>query len=134
VANKCPRKYFHECLAHVRQIYLSPSVKMARKAFRGWERTWRDRVPRAVRCLVKDIDDLLRFLQCPVEHHRIIRTTNVIERPFQEFRRRLKPMGTFPDMRSCKRLILAQFQYYNHRRSRRCNPVEEIALTYKWAA
>ena len=134
VANKCPRKYLDECLAHARQIYLSPSVKMAMKAFRGWERTWRDRVPRAVRCLAKDIDDLLRFLQCPVEHHRIIRTTNVIERLFREFRRRLKPMGTFPDMGSCKRLILAQFQYYNHRWSRRCYRIKEIALTYRQAA
>jgi transposase-like protein len=49
------------------------------RVFREWQCTWRGKVPRAVRCLAKDIDKLLRFLDCPTQHHRIIRTTNVIE-------------------------------------------------------
>lgn len=134
VANNCPRKYLKECIAHARQIYLSPTVKIAMKVFREWERTWRDRTPKAVQCLARDIDKLLRFLECPVEHHRIIRTTNVIERLFRELRRRVKPLGTFPDISSCKRLILALFLYHNNRWSRRCYRIKEIALTNRQAA
>ena len=79
VANKCPRKYSKQCIAHAQEIYLSPTVKIALRVFREWQCTWRGKVPRAVKCLTRDIDKLLRFLDCPSQHHRIIRTTNVIE-------------------------------------------------------
>jgi len=134
VANKCPKKYLKECVAHARQIYLSPTVKIAMRVFREWERTWRDKVPRAVRCLAKDIDDLLRFLDCPWEHHRIIRTTNVIERLFREIRRRLKVMGTFSDTASCKRITYSLFAYHNTRWTRTSYRIKQIALTYRRAA
>jgi len=72
VANNCRREYLKDCIAHARQIYLSPTVKIAMRVFREWERTWRGKASHAVKCLVKDIDKLLRFLECPVQHHRII--------------------------------------------------------------
>lgn len=134
VSNNCPKKYLKECIAHARQIYLSPTVKIAMRVFRDWEKTWRDRCPKAVKCLAKDIDKLLRFLQCPLEHHRIIRTTNVIERLFKELRRRLKVMGTFSDTASCKRITYSLFAYHNTRWTRTCYRIKEIALTRKQAA
>ncbi|TLN03031.1 IS256 family transposase, partial [bacterium] len=39
VANKCPKKYREACVAHARKIYLSPTVKIAMRVFREWERT-----------------------------------------------------------------------------------------------
>jgi len=134
VANKCPRKYLKQCTAHAGQIYLSPTVKMAMRVFREWERTWGDKVPRAVKCLAKDIDNLLRFLECPSQHYRIIRTTNVIERLFRELRRRLKVMGTFSDTASCKRITYSLFAYHNTRWTRTCYRIKQIASTYKKAA
>jgi transposase-like protein len=109
-------------------------VKIAIKVFREWEKTWRHTASKAVQCLARDIDKLLAFLECPVEHHRVIRTTNVIPPKAGELRRRVKPMGTFPDMSSCKRLILALFLYHNNRWSRRCYRIKEIALTKMKAA
>jgi len=38
-----------------------------------------DKARKAVKCPAMDNDNLLRFLKCPVEHHKIVRTTNVIE-------------------------------------------------------
>jgi len=134
VANNCRREYLKECIAHARQIYLSPTVKIAMKVFREWEKTWRDRCPKAVKCLAKDIDKLLRFLECPVEHHRILRTTNVIERLFRELRRRLKVMGTFSDTASCKRITYSLVAYHNTRWTRTSYRIKEIALTHKQAA
>jgi putative transposase len=134
VANKCPRAHRKDCIAHARQIYLSPTVKIAMRVFREWERTWRDKVPRAVKCLAKDIDNLLPFLRCPDPHHRIIRTTNVIERLFRELRRRLKVMSTFSDTASCKRIVYSLFAYHNTRWKRTCYRIKEIACTYRRAA
>lgn len=134
VANNCPRKFLNECIAQARQIYLSPTVKTALKVFRVWEKTWRGRCPTAVRCVARDIDKLLQFLKCPREHHRIIRTTNIIERVFKELRRRLRVMGTFSDAKSCKRITYALFAYHNTRWIRMSSRVKEIALTYKQAA
>ena len=82
--------------------FTSPTVKIAMRVFRECERTWRDKAPKAVKCLARDIDKLLRFLECPIEHRRIIRTTNVTERLFREVRRRVRVMGTFADTTSCK--------------------------------
>jgi hypothetical protein len=41
------------------------SGRMRLRVFRESERAWRERVSQAVRCLARDIDDLLRFLECP---------------------------------------------------------------------
>jgi transposase-like protein len=134
VANYCPRKFLKECIAQARQIYLSPTVKTALNVFRVWEKTWRGRCPKAVRCLARDIDKLLPFLNCPVEHHRIIRTTNIIERVFKELRRRLRVMGGFSDVKSCKRITYSLFAYHNTRWIRMSSRIKEIASTYKQAA
>ena len=137
VANNCPKKYLNDCVAHARKIYLSPTVKIALRVFREWERTWRDKAPKAVRCLARDIDNLLVFLKCPVEHHRIIRTTNVMapKAPlFRELKRRVRVMGTFPDMGSCRRMIYAFFTYHNRRWARSSYRIKEIALNQKQVA
>jgi transposase-like protein len=134
VANYCPRKFLKECIAQARQIYLSLTVKTALKVFREWEKTWRRRCPRAVACLARDIDKLLQFLKCPVEHHRIIRTTNIIERLFKELRRRLRVMGIFSDAKSCKRITYSLVAYHNTRWIRMSCRIKEIALTHKQAA
>ena len=116
------------------RIYLSPMIKIAMRVFREWERTWHERVPRAVACLARDIDKLLQFLKGPPEHHRITRTTNIIERLFREMRRRLKVMGTFPDIASAKRMTFSLFTYYNTRWERPGNLIKQIAITQKEAA
>lgn len=134
VANYCRKQYRTACVGHARQIYLSPTVKIAMRVFRDWERTWRESCPKAVNCLARDIDKLLPFLDRPVEHHRIIRTTNVIERLFRELRRRVRVMGTFPDTASCKRITYSLFAYHNTRWTRTSYRIKEIARTNKQAA
>lgn len=134
VANKCPKKYQKECIAQARKIYLSPTVRIALRVFREWEKTWQDKVPQAVKCLARDIDKLLVFLERPLEHHKIIRTTNVIERLFRELRRRLKVMGTFSDTPSCKRITYSLFAYHNTRWVRTSYRIKEIALANREAA
>ena len=58
---------------------------------------------------------MLAFLDCPREHARRIRTTNVIERVFREVRRRIRPMNCFKNDASCSRILYAIFTYMNRR-------------------
>ena len=121
VAKKLPRKLQQQCMADARKIYLAQSVGRARKTFNWWKQKWMDRAPRAVKCLERDLDKLLPFLNCPREHRVRIRTTNVIERSFRELRRRLKVMGSFRDTASAQRILCALMTFNNTRWKRKQN-------------
>lgn len=75
--------------------------------FREWANGWREVAPKAVRCLERDLDDLLTFLDFPEAHRKKIRTTNVIERSFREVRRRARTMSCFNNFGSCERIVYA---------------------------
>ncbi len=62
----------------------------------------------------EDLDDLLNFFDCPVEHRIKIRTTNAIERSFREVRRRTRVFSCFSNTQSCERIIFAIFSHLNH--------------------
>ena len=51
---------------------------------------------KAIACLVEVLNETLRFFDFPYRIWASIRTTNIIERVFREFRRRTKVMDTFP--------------------------------------
>ncbi len=78
--------------------------------------TWGERYPEAVRCLTRDVEELLTFFifEDPDQRKRV-RTTNAIERRFREVRRRTRPMGVFSDRTSIERILFAVFTYENQR-------------------
>ena len=47
------------------------------------------------------------ILRCPVRHQRSIRTTNLLERAFQESRRRTKVIPHFFTERACLKLVFS---------------------------
>ncbi len=63
--------------------------------------------PAAVACLQDDRAALTSFLRFPVEHHKRIRHTNLIERTFGETRRRVKVIGRLPGETTCTSLVWA---------------------------
>jgi putative transposase len=93
------------CLAQVQEIYRAQNRKAAREAWKRWKERWEGEAPAAVAGLGKELEALLTFLDCPREHHRLIRTTNYIERLFREVRRRTRLMGAFANRPSCDRLL-----------------------------
>ncbi len=113
VAVKIPRRWQEECLRGAKRIYLAESKREAVKRFWEWAEEWRGRVPKAVECIEKDLDELLSFYDFPKKHWRKIRTTNGIERAFREIRRRIRSISCFEDKKSCERIIYALFQYNN---------------------
>jgi putative transposase len=77
---------------------------------------WEERYPRAVRCLMRDLEELLTYFQFDdPDWRRASRTTNAIERRFVEVRRRTRPMGVFSDRTSIERIMYALFAYENQR-------------------
>ena len=131
VANVLKRSQQKECLAGARAVYLAESRKNAIQAYWAWARRWRGEAPKAVACLDRDLDSLLSFLDCPSEHHRMVRTTNAIERCFREVRRRTRPMTCFNNNASCERIIYAVFSHLNRdgRKGSRPQPIYTQRVT-----
>lgn len=68
---------------------------------------YRDVYPRAVASFEDDLEASLAHLRLPPVHRRIVRTTNVIERAFEEERRRTKVIPRFMDEKSALKLAFA---------------------------
>ncbi|MFQ5814547.1 MAG: transposase [Anaerolineae bacterium] len=60
-----------------------------------FQRQWASLEPKAVRCFMNDFDLTLNYLRVPFPHQRLIRTTNLLERFFREFRSRADEIGCF---------------------------------------
>jgi len=112
VANACPKKH-HACVRQARTIYLAANRVQAQAAFQCWKQAWRTRCPKAVACLEQDLEELLSFFDCPVEHRIKVRTTNAIERSFREVRRRTNVFSCFSNSASTERIIYAILTHLN---------------------
>lgn len=58
-------------------------------------------------CLEEGLEECIVYLKFPREHHRRIRTTNLLERTFGEGKRRTKVIPRFPTESSCLKLFYA---------------------------
>jgi len=57
--------------------------------------------PALVRCMEKDLEACIAYMNHPPNRWKHIRTTNIIERSFKEVKRRVKVMEQFPTEESC---------------------------------
>jgi transposase-like protein len=98
----------------LRAIYAAENRPKARSAARRFADRWEAKYPAAVRCLQRDLDELLTFF-CfkDPKWRKAVRTTNAIERRFREVRRRTRPMGVFSDRTSMDRILYAVFTHEN---------------------
>ena len=94
------RKAPKHALANLREdfhrIVYAATGDAARAAHTAFERTWATRCPGVVRSLREGGDELLTFFRFPKAQWKTLRTTNVIERLNEEFRRRVKTQGSLP--------------------------------------
>ncbi|MCL6581909.1 MAG: IS256 family transposase [Firmicutes bacterium] len=63
--------------------------------------------PSAMRSFTEDLQASLAHLKLPVVHRRHIRTTNLVERSFEEERRRAKVIPRFRGEKECLKLVFA---------------------------
>lgn len=113
IVGKCPRSLRGVVPAEAKLIFYANSQAEARERFHEFKARWQKQLPQIVECIEKDLDQLIAFYQFPYQHWVKIRSTNVIERAFKEFRRRIKVMETFPNEQSCLRIMLALSKMLN---------------------
>jgi putative transposase len=122
VAQHLKKSQQQACLAPAQERYRATSQREVRQAWQRWQERWAPEAPEAVACLAQDLEALCTFLHCPAAHHRLIRTTNYIERLIRELRRRTRPMGAFADKSSADRLFSGVVRRVNKNWSRKTLP------------
>ncbi len=90
VLDKLPKSSHGKAKGLLKDIYTADTRKLATEAVDHFCETFYPKHPKAVDCLVKDKDELLRFYDFPAEHWIHIRTTNPIESMFATIRLRTK--------------------------------------------
>lgn len=105
VLDKLPHKERGEAAKSLRAIYLSRTREEARSKVLAVTKSWRGLYDRAAECLGDDLDRMLAFFDFPVEHHKHLRTTNVIESVFASARLRTNAMKRLRSSRSAVYLI-----------------------------
>jgi transposase-like protein len=94
-------------MAEVRAIRDAPNLEAARAQVHRVHTRFARELPSAVACLEDDLEALLAIHRLPVRHRLACRTTNLIERSFEEERRRSKVIPRFSDERSAMKLVFA---------------------------
>jgi transposase-like protein len=82
-------------------IFEAPTRVEAEARLEQFCTTWGKLEGEVVRLLRKDVDACLTFYQCGHQLHPLIRSTNLLERFFREFRAKADEIGAFPNALSC---------------------------------
>jgi putative transposase len=83
-----PRKADDDCLQELRWLYDRRSVEEARRDLAAWIAKWEARYPRLVAWAEETIEETLTFYRLPRQHHKHLKSTNMLERLNEEIRRR----------------------------------------------
>jgi len=102
-----PRKADDDCLQELRWLYDRRSVEEARRDLSAWIAKWEARYPRLVAWAEETIEETFTFYRLPRQHHKHLKSTNMLERLNEEIRRRTYVVRIFPNAASCCRLVRA---------------------------
>ena len=109
VLAKVPHKEKGRFAAHLKQIWLEPDKKSARRAAAALIEDYEKRFPEAIRCLEDGLDDSLSLFDFPEIDKKRISSTNGQERLNMEIRR---VVGVFPSIESYVRLTICYLIEY----------------------
>ena len=131
VLNKVKKVDQERVKRDLHRISYAKSRQLATQAYWAFCQKYRKLYPEAVKSLTSEINDLLSFYEVRLSAEerkgrgteeleraqealwRKIRTTNLIERAFEEVKRRTRPMGVFGNRGSIERILYAVFFNYN---------------------
>ena len=88
-------------------VYDAATLRELERRARQFRKKWESREQKAVRTLFRHLEASTRYFQLPKKLWPVIRTTNKVERLIGEIRRRIRPMGTFVNVKSCERIIFS---------------------------
>jgi putative transposase len=107
ILDKVPPAAREEVKRRVQDAFYAPSLGIAKERAAKVLRDYQKQHPGAMRSFNDDLDACLVYLRCPLAHHKSIRTTNLLERAFQESRRRTKVIPHFFTEKACLKLVFS---------------------------
>ena len=102
-----PRKANDDCLMELRWLYDRRNVEEARRDLAAWVNKWGKRYPKLCLWVEENIEETLSFYRLPRQHHKNLKSTNMLERIMEEIKRRTLIVRIFPNPASCLRLVRA---------------------------
>ena len=102
-----PRKAGDDCLVELRWLYDRRNVQEARQDLGTWLGKWDKKYGKLCRWVEENIEETFTFYRLPREHHKHLKSTNMLERLNQEIKRRTHVIRIFPNEASCWRLVVA---------------------------
>jgi putative transposase len=102
-----PRKADDDCLQELRWIYARRDLKEAQSDLSAWLKRWQARYPKLTDWAEDNIGETLTFYMLPRQHHKHLKSTNLLERLNEEIKRRTRVVRIFPNQESCLRLVRA---------------------------
>lgn len=102
-----PRKADNDCLTELRWIYDRRSIDEARQDLAAWLKKWAPRYPKLCDWAENNIEETLTFYRLPRQHHKNLKSTNLLERLNEEIKRRTLVVRIFPNTAACLRLVRA---------------------------
>ena len=104
---KVPQEVWPDIKAELVAIRDASSYKQGARLAREFIEKYEKEYPSLVKAFKKDLEALLSHLKFPVAHRKTIRTTNLIERSFEEERRRSKVIPRFLTEQGALKLVYA---------------------------
>lgn len=102
-----PRKADDECMTELRWIYDRRTIEEARQDLAAWLKKWGKRYQKLCDWAESNIEETLTFYRLPRQHHKNMKSTNLLERLNEEIKRRTLVVRIFPNAASCLRLVRA---------------------------
>jgi len=102
-----PRKADDDCLMELRWMYARRTLDEARRDLAAWLGKWSGRYPKLCDWVEGNIEETFTFYRLPQQHHKNLKSTNMLERLNEELKRRTLVVRIFPNADSCLRLVRA---------------------------
>lgn len=134
ILDKLPKSEHKEAVLRLRGIYSASSRDVAERLAKELLNDWKEAgYYQAVECLFVALPRLLTFYEFPAEHHRHLRTTNVIESPFASVRLRTDAAKRFRSARSGTHLVFKIMESCEKRWQKISHPekLKEVKLPEK---
>jgi putative transposase len=102
-----PRKADDDCLQELRWIYDRRELSEARADLAAWLKKWSPRYEKLTGWVEENIEETFTYYRLPRQHHKRMKSTNMLERLNEEIKRRTHVVRIFPNGESCLRLVRA---------------------------
>jgi putative transposase len=102
-----PRKADDDCLQELRWIYGRRELAEAKADLAAWLKKWSPRYPKLTGWVEETIEETFTYYRLPRQHHKHMKSTNMLERLNEEIKRRTHVVRIFPNAESCVRLVRA---------------------------